>query len=59
MSEKVQVKKAKLGLMALVLMIFTSVYGFNNIPRSYYIMGYAAIPWYILSGITFLFLLHL
>ena len=39
--------------MALVLMIFTSVYGFNNIPRSFYMMGYAAIPWYILSGITF------
>ncbi|NOW10639.1 amino acid transporter [Clostridium saccharobutylicum] len=34
-------------------MIFTSVYGFNNIPRSFYKMGYAAIPWYILSGITF------
>jgi len=34
-------------------MIFTSVYGFNNIPRSYYKMGYAAIPWYIFSGIAF------
>ena len=34
-------------------MIFTSVYGFNNIPRSFYKMGYAAIPWYIISGITF------
>jgi amino acid transporter len=34
-------------------MIFTSVYGFNNIPRSFYKMGYAAIPWYILSGIAF------
>lgn len=43
----------KLGLVALILMIFTSVYGFNNIPRSFYKMGYAAIPWYILSGITF------
>ena len=53
MSEKVKVQKGKLGLMALVLMIFTSVYGFNNIPRSFYMMGYAAIPWYILSGITF------
>ena len=47
-------KKAKhLTLISLVLMIFTSVYGFNNIPRSFYKMGYAAIPWYILSGITF------
>ncbi|OOM14384.1 glutamate/gamma-aminobutyrate family transporter YjeM [Clostridium saccharobutylicum] len=43
----------KLTLIPLVLMIFTSVYGFNNIPRSFYKMGYAAIPWYILSGITF------
>ena len=43
----------KLSLISLVLMIFTSVYGFNNIPRSFYKMGYAAIPWYILSGITF------
>ncbi|MDP4147576.1 MAG: amino acid permease, partial [Bacillota bacterium] len=34
-------------------MIFTSVYGFNNIPRSFYKMGYAAIPWYILSAVTF------
>ena len=45
--------KKKLTLVPLVLMIFTSVYGFNNIPRSFYKMGYAAIPWYILSGITF------
>lgn len=43
----------KLTLVPLALMIFTSVYGFNNIPRSFYKMGYAAIPWYILSAITF------
>lgn len=43
----------KLTLVSLILMIFTSVYGFNNIPRSFYKMGYGAIPWYILSGITF------
>ncbi|MBZ9686128.1 glutamate/gamma-aminobutyrate family transporter YjeM [Clostridium estertheticum] len=52
MSEKV-ISKKHLTLVSLVLMIFTSVYGFNNIPRSFYKMGYAAIPWYILSGITF------
>ncbi len=46
-------KSKKLSLIPLVLMIFTSVYGFNNIPRSFYKMGYAAIPWYILAGITF------
>jgi amino acid transporter len=34
-------------------MIFTSVYGFNNIPRSFYKMGYAAIPWFIFSAIAF------
>jgi amino acid transporter len=43
----------KLTLISLVLMIFTSVYGFNNIPRSFYKMGYAAIPWFIFSAITF------
>lgn len=43
----------KLTLCALVLMIFTSVFGFTNMPRSFYLMGYAAIPWYILSAITF------
>ena len=43
----------KLGLMSLILMIFTSVYGFNNIPRAFYKMGYASIPWFILAGITF------
>jgi len=52
MSEKLKSIK-HLTLISLVLMIFTSVYGFNNIPRSFYKMGYAAIPWYILSGITF------
>ncbi|MCB2294085.1 glutamate/gamma-aminobutyrate family transporter YjeM [Clostridium algoriphilum] len=52
MSENIKSTK-HLSLVSLVLMIFTSVYGFNNIPRSFYKMGYAAIPWYILSGITF------
>lgn len=45
--------KKMLTLIPLVLMVFTSVYGFNNIPRSFYKMGYAAIPWFMLSGITF------
>ncbi len=44
---------SKLTLVSLILMIFTSVFGFNNMPRSFYLMGYSAIPWYILSGITF------
>lgn len=43
----------KLTLVSLVLMIFTSVYGFANMPRSFYLMGYAAIPWYVFAAITF------
>lgn len=46
-------KSQKLTLIALILMIFTSVFGFNNIPRAFYLMGYSAIPWYILAAITF------
>lgn len=45
--------KGKLSLIALVLMIFTSVYGFNNIPRAFFRMGYGAIPWYIIGGLFF------
>lgn len=52
MSSNINVTK-KLTLISLVLMIFTSVFGFNNIPRSFYLMGYGAIPWYIISAITF------
>ncbi|WP_425447651.1 glutamate/gamma-aminobutyrate family transporter YjeM [Dethiothermospora halolimnae] len=43
----------KLTLISLVLMIFTSVFGFANMPRSFYLMGYGAIPWFILSALTF------
>lgn len=43
----------KLTLISLILMIFTSVFGFANIPRAFLKMGYASIPWYILSAITF------
>ncbi|MDO5039477.1 glutamate/gamma-aminobutyrate family transporter YjeM [Clostridium sp.] len=46
-------KGQKLTLISLILMIFTSVFGFTNIARAYYLMGYAAIPWYIISAITF------
>lgn len=46
-------KTKKMGMYALVLMIFTSVFGFTNIPRSFFLMGYGAIPWYIISGILF------
>ena len=43
----------KLTLVALILMIFTSVFGFNNIPRAFFLMGYSAIPWYIFGAVCF------
>lgn len=43
----------KLSLFALVLMIFTSVYGFANMPRAFFLMGYAAIPWYLFGALAF------
>ena len=45
--------KGKLTLVALILMIFTSVFGFANIPRAFFLMGYSAIPWYIFGAICF------
>lgn len=45
--------KKKLTTMALVLMIFTSVYGFTNVPKAFFLMGYSSIIWYLLSGILF------
>lgn len=46
-------KDKKLNLVSLILMIFTSVFGFANMPRSFLLMGYAAIPWYIIIAIVF------
>ena len=46
-------KTKKLTMGALILMIFTSVYGFNNMPRSFYLMGYGAIPFFLLSAVVF------
>ncbi len=43
----------KLTLVPLILMIFTSVFGFANMPRAYYLMGYAAIPAYIIGALFF------
>lgn len=48
-----KVNTGKLTLVSLVLMIFTSVFGFANMPRSFFLMGYGAIPWYVMSAITF------
>lgn len=47
-------KKGKLNLSQLVLMIFTTVFGFANMPRAFYLMGYAAILWYVVAAIAFL-----
>ncbi|MBQ1770200.1 MAG: amino acid permease, partial [Turicibacter sp.] len=43
----------KLTLVSLILMIFTSVFGFANMPRGFYLMGYSAIPWYIIAAVTY------
>ncbi|RIV21089.1 glutamate/gamma-aminobutyrate family transporter YjeM [Alicyclobacillaceae bacterium I2511] len=48
--------RKKLTLIPVILMIFTSVFGFTNMPRAFYLMGYSAIPWYVVSGITFFIL---
>lgn len=45
--------KGKLSLIGLSLMIFTTVYGFGNIPIAFYKMGYGAIPWYIIGALLF------
>ena len=46
-------KTSKLTLIPLILMIFTSVFGFANMPRAFFLMGYSAIPWYLISAILF------
>ncbi|OON90643.1 MAG: glutamate/gamma-aminobutyrate family transporter YjeM [Candidatus Epulonipiscium fishelsonii] len=43
----------KLTLYSLILMIFTSVYGFANMPRAFFLMGYGSIAWYLLGAIAF------
>lgn len=43
----------KLTLISLILMIFTSVFGFANMPKAFFLMGYSSIPWYIFSAILF------
>ncbi|MGV0167294.1 glutamate/gamma-aminobutyrate family transporter YjeM [Furfurilactobacillus sp. WILCCON 0119] len=43
----------KIGLVGLILMVFTSIYGLNNTTVAFDQMGYAAIFWYILAAILF------
>lgn len=47
-------KNKKMTVFTLALMGITSVFGFTNIPRSYYMMGYAAIIWYVIAAVVFL-----
>ncbi|MGV0167401.1 glutamate/gamma-aminobutyrate family transporter YjeM [Furfurilactobacillus sp. WILCCON 0119] len=46
-------KKKTLSLGALVLMIFTTIFGFGNTPTAFQQMGYGAIFWYILGALLF------
>ena len=43
----------KMSLMGLVLMIFTSVFGFANSASAFYLMGHSATPWYIFAALFF------
>lgn len=45
--------KKRIGLGALVLMIFTTIFGFANGPVAFAQMGYASIIWYILGALLF------
>lgn len=46
-------EKHTMTLMALILMIFTSVYGITNITKAFWLMGYASIFWYVLAALLF------
>lgn len=48
-----ETKKAKISLIGLILMIFTSIYGFANTTVAFEQMGYASIPWYLFAAIIF------
>ncbi|WP_172189642.1 glutamate/gamma-aminobutyrate family transporter YjeM [Lentilactobacillus kribbianus] len=45
--------KSKISLVGLILMIFSSIYGFANTPIAFAQMGYASIIWYIFAAIIF------
>lgn len=46
-------KHSKIGALALALMVFTSVYGFTNIPLAFYKMSYSAIPFFIVGALVY------
>ena len=45
--------QAKISLVSLILMIFSSIYGFANTPVAFAQMGYASIIWYVFAAIVF------
>lgn len=42
-----------ISLTVLVLMIFSAMFGFSNIPTAYDQMGYASIIWYVVGALAF------
>lgn len=48
-----QSSNTKIKLGALVLMIFSSIFGFSNSLTAFYQMGYASIIWYIVTAVLF------
>ncbi len=40
-------------LLAVMLMIFTSAFAFDNTSIAYYTMGYSGIIWYVLAALLF------
>ncbi|MCT3289489.1 amino acid permease, partial [Lactiplantibacillus pentosus] len=43
----------KITLIALVMMIFTTVFGFANSTVAYYLMGYSSILFYLVAAVLF------
>lgn len=43
----------KITLMALVMMIFTTVFGFANSTVAFYLMGYSSILFYLVAAVLF------
>lgn len=46
--------KKKITLVGLILMVFTTIYGFANTTVAYDQMGYASIIWYVLAALFFM-----
>ena len=46
-------KIKKIGLFSLIMIIFSSIFGFANMPVAFLQMGYASIIWYIFAAIFF------